>query len=52
MDIPWYYGIAMLIPFLNIVFILGLLGGFIFLLVKISSMERVLKEISSKLDKN
>ena len=52
MDIPWYYSLTrLLVPIFYIVIPLGLLGMLFFFLVKISSIERTLKEISKKLDK-
>lgn len=52
MDIPWYYGIIRwFVPIMYIVSPLLLLGIVVFFIVKISSIERTLREISSKLDK-
>jgi len=49
---PWW--ISTSFPSLIILFNLGLwiliIGGFIFLLIKVASMDRTLKEILKKLD--
>lgn len=52
MQPPWWLSFSSIIMLFNFAIMALFIGGFIFILVKVASIDRALKEIAKKLDDN